>query len=208
MAQKVLFSGNPAQIVDVRNQAPVQKPATPPNISKCVWTHMKRWICQNGADNNWFLFNIETEKLELTYANTTNLLIQEIKNEACTFIEPMNIILFCVTMGGTNKNKFMKIDDINGGGFPTYNGTYQFPTNPVGCDFKSGYLMTWSTTPVSVRIGKFETGQMLVSWTNTTLNGDPTTNADLTTGVLIAPTPNDTHIMSVLNGTYIEKMQT
>jgi hypothetical protein len=155
---KVLFSGNPAQIADVTKLPAVQRPTTPPNISKCVWTHMTRWICQNGADNNWFLYNIVTEKLELTYSNTTSLLIQEITNGACTFVEPLNIILFCVTMGGTNKNKFMKIDDINGGGFPTYNGTYQFPNNTIGCDFKSGYLLTWSNTPVGVRIGKFETG--------------------------------------------------
>lgn len=40
------------------------------------------------------------------------------------------------------------------------------------------------------------------------MNSGPTTNADLTSGILIAPTPNDTHVMSVLNGTYIEKMLT
>jgi hypothetical protein len=49
---------------------------------------------------------------------------------------------------------------------------------------------------------------MLISWNNATLNGGPTTNADLTSGILVAPTPNDTHVMSVFNGTYIEKMQT
>lgn len=100
------------------------------------------------------------------------------------------------------------MDDPNGGGFPPYNGKFQFPPNPTGCDYMAGYFMVFGANPATMRIGMYDDGKMLVNWQNATLQGSPTTNADLKTGLFIIPTANETYILSAYNGTLIEKTYT
>lgn len=49
---------------------------------------------------------------------------------------------------------------------------------------------------------------MVNTWTNATLTGNANTNADLRTGLFIIPTNTATYIYSILNGTYVETIQT
>jgi hypothetical protein len=109
---------------------------------------------------------------------------------------------------GTEKNKIFKMDDALGGGFQTYSGNFQFPANPVGCDYDNGYLMVYGITPLDVRVGRYDTGQNIVSWQNTTVAANAFTNGDIKTGVMVVPTSTDTFVMSVFNGTFIDKMNT
>lgn len=96
--------------------------------------------------------------------------------------------MFCLKLGVNQFNRIFKMDDANGGGFQTYTGNFTFPANPIGCDSKFGYLMVFSANPTAVKIGEFNTGQIIIDWQNATLIGDANSNADLRLGTFLVNT--------------------
>lgn len=204
---KTMFAAYVSKIVDLNGTSVAERSVTPTRITKCLYTHGPMWVCQNGSTGNYFRYDVANEKSVLDYDTTINTKIQYITNQGCTIVDSANNTLFCAKLG-TETNLIFKMNETKGGEFSAYSGSFEFPSNPLGCDYNNGYLMVYSNSPATMRIGKYDTGEMIVKWANSSLTGTTYTIGDVKTGLFIVPTTSDTYLYSAYNGTYIETITT
>lgn len=203
---KTLICGFVTKILSIEDDKVVERETDPSRIFKCVFTLGDDWICMNGNSGQYFVYNIQQEKSVVVFDNSILGSLEQISDKNCALVGAKKII--CVTIS-EKSNVMFDLSLESAGGLAQYQGNFSFPDGEIaGFSSYGGYLMAYSVSPLEIKIGNFETGEMKIDWKNTQSFGLGISRASLKMGIILLPNGADTAVLKVFNGDEISRLQT
>jgi hypothetical protein len=162
---------------------PAERTTNPNKILSCVFTQGINWICLDGDNGSYIVYNIQTETKVLSFNNQLSTRLAQIDNRRCTLFKPGETI-FCANLGSLSADPvLLNLKNPNLNTFRAYpNNFYKanFPVKPQGAGKSGDLFAVWGgnkqinlslfNISEAIRNRPGAVGKIIKKWKNPTTN--------------------------------------
>lgn len=204
--KKSLVCGFVTRLLDFSSGTLVERETSPSKIFKCVFSLGKDWVCLDGDNGQYIVYDLEKEEKVLSFESSLGANLQHMSDKGCAVIS--SEVVFCLDLNGLLKAT-IDLGKEDAGGLSVYKGGFKFTEGEAaGCSSYKDMMMVYSVSPLEVKIGDPISGVMKLEWKKEAVFGLGISRGDLRLGILIVPNGLNTKIFKVFNGEEVASIRT